>query len=141
MARARPLGPMLLAGIPALFLFVCFVVPNTFVIATSFVLSELQALTDQLTLDNYRSLFSRALYLRAIIRTFTIGASVGALVVVLSYPLAYFLARTTSRWKDVLMALTLAPLLASVVVRTYGWWVLLNREGAMNNLLRWLRPD
>jgi putative spermidine/putrescine transport system permease protein len=65
-----------------------------------------------------------------------IGASVGALVALISYPLAFFLARTETRWKGALIALSLSPLLASVVVRTYGWWVLLNREGALNDLLR-----
>jgi putative spermidine/putrescine transport system permease protein len=57
-------------------------------------------------------------------------------VVLLAYPLAYFLVRTTSRWKNLLIALSLAPLLASVIVRTYGWWVVLNREGALNVALR-----
>jgi len=34
-----------------------------------------------------------------------------------------------------LVALALSPLLASVIVRTYGWWVLLNRDGPINNVL------
>ena len=59
-------------------------------------------------------------------------------MVLLSYPLAYFLVRTTSRWKTLLIAASLTPLLASVIVRTYGWWVILNREGAVNSLLAWL---
>lgn len=134
--RLKRFAPLLLAGIPAGFLFVCFVVPNAFLVTTSFVHSESQALTDQWTLENYGTLFRRPLYVRAITRTFTIGVLVGALVVVLSYPLAFYLVRTTSRWKNLLIALSLTPLLASVVVRTYGWWVLLNRDGAINEGLR-----
>ena len=65
-----------------------------------------------------------------------VGVAVGALVVALAYPLAYFLVRTTSRWRNLLIAVSLAPLLASVIVRTYGWWVVLNREGAINTLLK-----
>lgn len=125
-------APLLLAGIPALFLFFCFVVPNAFLVTTSFLRSESQALTNEWTLENYEALFRRALYIRAITRTFTIGVSVGALVVVLSYPLAFYLVRTTNRWRNLLIALSLTPLLASVVVRTYGWWVLLHRDGAIN---------
>jgi putative spermidine/putrescine transport system permease protein len=128
----KRLTPLLLAGIPALFLFVCFVIPNAFLVTTSFLRSESQVLTDQWTLENYEMLFRRALYVRAITRTFTIGILVGTLVVVLSYPLAFYLVRTTNRWKNLLIALSLTPLLASVVVRTYGWWVLLNRDGAIN---------
>ena len=130
--RARRGLPLLLAGVPALFLFVCFVVPNAFLVTTSFLHSESQALTDQVTLENYETLFRRPLYRLAIARTFGIGLLVGVLVVVLSYPLAFYLVRTTNRWRNVLIALSLTPLLASVVVRTYGWWVLLNRDGAIN---------
>ncbi len=130
--RPKRFAPLLLAGIPALFLFVCFVVPNAFLVTTSFLRSDSQALTDEWTLDNYGDLFRRPLYVHAITRTFNIGVAVGVLVVLLSYPLAFYLARTTSRWKNVLIAVSLTPLLASVVVRTYGWWVLLNRDGAIN---------
>src|SRR5919108_530070 len=49
--------------------------------------------------------------------------------------LVFFLVPTRSRWKGVLIALALAPLLASVVVRTYGWYVILNRFGVANDLL------
>jgi len=130
--RLKRFAPLLLAGIPVTFLFVCFVVPNAFLVTTSFLHSESQALTDQWTLENYGALFRRPLYVRAVTRTFTIGVLVGALVVVLSYPLAFYLVRTTNRWKNLLIALSLTPLLASVVVRTYGWWVLLNRDGVIN---------
>lgn len=136
----RPkLVPYLLVLGPTVFLFASFAVPNAFLLTASFLRSEAQALTDEVTLDNYASLFRRALYVQSILRTFTIGALVGALVVVIAYPLAFFLARTTSRWKSLLMALSLSPLLASVVVRTYGWWVVLNREGALNDFLRAIR--
>ena len=128
--------PILLVGVPATFLLFCFVLPNAFLLASSAFKSESQILTNQLTTENYGFLLGRAVYRGAILRTFLIGALVGLLVVVLSYPLAFFLARTRSRWKGALIALSLSPLLASVVVRTYGWWVLLNREGAVNDLLR-----
>ena len=89
-----------------------------------------------LTFDNFTTLLSNRLYLNAILRSVFVGIASGAIVVVLAYPLAYFLVRTTSRWKNLLIALSLAPLLASVIVRTYGWWVVLNREGALNVGLR-----
>jgi putative spermidine/putrescine transport system permease protein len=139
-ARWGPrLAPLLMTGIPLGFLLLAFVLPNAFLLTASFLKSESQILTDEITLDNYRFIFGQAVYLRAIGRSFTIGASVAALVVLASYPLAFFLARTQSRWRGVLISLSLSPLLASVVVRTYGWWVLMNREGAINDLLRGLR--
>lgn len=135
MTRAA-LRTLLMVGLPALFLLVFFVAPNAVLLTTSLLKSESQVLTDQVTLENFTYLLTRPLYQRAIARSFGIGAAVGVLVVVLSYPLAFFLARTRSRWKGLLIALSLTPLLASVIVRTYGWWVLLNTDGAVNDLLR-----
>ena len=116
-------------------LLVFFVLPNALLLSTSFVRSEAQQLTGELTLENYQFLFTRPLYIWAFIRTFIVGTAVGAIDVLLGFPLAYFLVRTRSRWKGLLIALALAPLLASVVVRTYGWYILLNRYGVANDLL------
>ena len=112
-----------------------FALPNALLLSASFVKSEAQQLTNELTLENYSFLFTHQLYLWAFIRTFIIGISVGIIDVLLGYPLAYFLVRTRSRWKGLLIALSLAPLLASVVVRTYGWYIILNRFGVANDLL------
>jgi putative spermidine/putrescine transport system permease protein len=132
----NPVAPhWLLAGIPALFLILFFALPNALLLTVSFLKSEAQLLTDEVTLDNYSFVLSRRLYLEAIVRTFAIGMAVGLIDILLAYPLAYFLVRTTSRWKGLLIALSLAPLLASVVVRTYGWYVILNRFGVANDVL------
>ena len=112
-----------------------FALPNALLLSASFLKSEAQQLTDELTLENYQFLFTRPLYIWAFIRTFIVGISVGLIDVVLGYPLAYFLVRTKSRWKGLLIALALAPLLASVVVRTYGWYIILNRFGVANDVL------
>ena len=135
-ARARSWLPILLVGAPAAFLLVCFVAPTAFLLSASLRESEDGLfIGEELTLGNFTSLLTRPLYYNAILRTFVVGAATGALVVALAYPLAYFLVRTTSRWRGLLIAISLAPLLASVIVRTYGWWVVLNRDGAINSML------
>jgi putative spermidine/putrescine transport system permease protein len=127
--------PYLLVAAPACFLIVFFALPTVFLLSSSFLRTEDMVVTSEFTLDNYTELLSSPLYRGAILRSFVVGLSAGALVVLLAYPLAYFLTRTHSRWRNLLIALSLAPLLASVIVRTYGWWVVLNREGALNSLL------
>jgi len=112
-----------------------FALPNALLLSASFLKSEAAVLTDELTLENYREVFESRLFRGAILRTFVVGVGVGLLDVALAFPLAYFLVRTTSRWKGVLIALSLAPLLASVIVRTYGWYVILNRNGVINESL------
>ncbi len=127
--------PWILIIVPAAVLLAFFVLPNALLLSASFLRSEAQQLTSQPTLDNYRFLFTRPLYVELFIRTFAVGVSVATLDVLLGYPLAYFLVRTRSRWKGLLIALSLAPLLASVVVRTYGWYIILNRFGFANDVL------
>ena len=128
--------PYVLIALPLIFLLIFFVIPSVVLLSMSIVQSENTIPTGNLTFDNFTTLLSNRLYLNAILRSVFVGIASGAIVVVLAYPLAYFLVRTTSRWKNLLIALSLAPLLASVIVRTYGWWVVLNREGALNVGLR-----
>jgi putative spermidine/putrescine transport system permease protein len=134
--RHRALAPSLLIAVPVLFLLLFFVLPTALLLSVGFIESDGVGPTGDWTLENFQTLLTRPLYYRAILRSFLVGTAVGVLVIVLSYPLAYFLVRTTSRWRNLLIAVSLAPLLASVIVRTYGWWVVLNREGAINNFLK-----
>jgi putative spermidine/putrescine transport system permease protein len=73
--------------------------------------------------------------LRIIGRTAGIGLIVTLVCVVLGFPIAYLLARSTSRWSGVLLALAIFPLLLSNVVRTFGWLVVLGANGAIGQLL------
>jgi putative spermidine/putrescine transport system permease protein len=130
--------PWLLVAAPMALLLAFFVLPNALLLSTSFLKSEAQQLTGELTLENYTFLFGKPIYQWAFLRTFIVGAAVGLFTVLLGFPLAYFLVRTTSPWKGVLIAVCLAPLLASVVVRTYGWYIILNRFGVANDLFLWL---
>jgi putative spermidine/putrescine transport system permease protein len=131
------IGPRLMVAAPAAFLLVFFVVPNALLLTTSFLKSEDQVLTDQVTIQNFVYLLTKPLYLNSILRSFWISALTGLLVVLLAYPLAYYLARTANRWRGLLIGMALAPLLASVVVRTYGWWVILSRDGPISALAQW----
>jgi putative spermidine/putrescine transport system permease protein len=132
---ARPAAHWLLVALPALVLLLFFVLPNALLLSASFLKSEAQQLTTEPTLGNYAFLLSRPRYLEVLLRTFMVGLGVGVIDILLGFPLAYFLVRTRSRWKGLLIALSLAPLLASVVVRTYGWYIILNRFGVANDLL------
>lgn len=68
-------------------------------------------------------------------RTLGIGLTVTVVCVVLGFPVAYLLARSTSRWAGVLLAVAIFPLLLSNVVRTFGWLVVLGSQGAVGQAL------
>jgi putative spermidine/putrescine transport system permease protein len=68
-------------------------------------------------------------------RTLGLGLITTILCLLLGFPIAYLLARSTSRWAGVLLALAIFPLLLSSVVRTFGWLVVLGSQGAVPQLL------
>lgn len=70
-----------------------------------------------------------------VFRTVRIGLVVTVICVVLGFPTAYLLARATSRFAGVWLALAIFPLLLSNVVRTFGWLVILGSKGAIGQLL------
>jgi putative spermidine/putrescine transport system permease protein len=57
------------------------------------------------------------------------------LALLMAYPLALFLYRTTSRFKALLTVLAVAPMLVSGVVRVFGWLALLGDRGLVNATL------
>src|ERR687886_1404106 len=81
------------------------------------------------TTANYRTLLTDALTWQVIWRTLWIGGLVTVLALILSYPLAYHLARARSGIKGLLMILIVSPLLVGVLIRTYGWMIILQKTG------------
>ena len=59
-----------------------------------------------------------------------------AISLVLGYPTAFYMARTKSRMKQVMMIVILFPFLVSAVVRSYGWMVILGTNGLLNQLFQ-----
>ena len=51
-------------------------------------------------------------------------------------PEAYVLSRMGDPWRSIFLLVVLAPLLVSVVVRAFGWSMLLGPQGVFNNALR-----
>ncbi|MGG5822723.1 ABC transporter permease [Falsiroseomonas sp. HW251] len=88
-----------------------------------------------LTGENYARLFLDAYYRGIVLDTFRVAAIVTVATLVLAYALAYFLSRAPAALRGFLLFLVIAPLMTSVIVRTYGWIVLLGSEGLVNKVL------
>ncbi len=87
------------------------------------------------TLRNYAQILGDPFYLEIIGRTLALGLIVVATTLAVGYPLAYFLARTRSRLRPWLIVLVVFPLLLNLVVRSFGWIVLLANRGIINEWL------
>lgn len=72
-------------------------------------------------------------------RTIRIGLIVTLLATLLAYPLAYYTRNASSRIKSLFKALVFLPLMVNPLVRSYGWILILGKEGLSNSILLTLK--
>lgn len=114
---------------PALLLVICvLVIPVGWLFWLSF-LSD----AGELSLEHYRRLASQASYARIFRTTFEVSLITTGLCIILGYPLAYLLAQMPRRLAAICMMAVLLPFWTSVLVRTYAWLALLQRQGVINS--------
>lgn len=87
------------------------------------------------TLENYLKFFTDEYYRDILLTTLGVAALCTLLSLVLGFPVAYFLARTHSRYKSLFIILLIFPLLVGNVVRAAGWMIVLGNAGAANALM------
>jgi len=87
------------------------------------------------TTANYTRALTDSLYLGLLADTLRYAGLTTAICLVLGFPVAAHLARTDSRWRGLLYAAVLSPLLTGVVIRSFGWIVLLANNGLINQVL------
>jgi putative spermidine/putrescine transport system permease protein len=91
--------------------------------------------TGKITLARYVQLLTDPFYLRVIAETLILSTAVTIICILIGYPVAYYLVRYSGRWSGLIIFLLIAPLLTSIIMRTYGWQVLFARRGLVNTLL------
>lgn len=117
-------------------LLVSFVFPLAYMVRMSFNRGAPDGVIEEtFTFDTYLQPLTDSYYWKVTLDTFQMGVTVGVLCVLVSYPVALFLARSQSRYRSLLLAIAIAPLLTSAVVRTYGWMVILGTNGLVNSSL------
>lgn len=90
------------------------------------------------TLNNYIEAISDPFNWRILGRTMWYAFLTTILTLVLGYPMAYHMSRASGRTKGLLLMLLVSPLLVGVIIRSYGWMILLADKGLINTtLLKW----
>lgn len=90
-------------------------------------------------LSNYERFFTRSIYYEAAIRSVGLAMLVSVISLILGYPLAYLIAKTTDpAWNTFLMILVLSAMQLDMVIRLFGMMVLMGDVGMINEFLRWL---
>ncbi|MCW4459937.1 iron ABC transporter permease [Microbacterium sp. MPKO10] len=85
------------------------------------------------TASHWAAFFTSTSRLAAVGETFLIAALSAVISTVIAVPTAYGLHRTkSSTWRFVGIFIVFAPLMTSVIARTYGWSLLLGQKGIVN---------
>jgi len=145
-------GRTLVIAAPALWLTIFFLFPLLIVLQVSLSASAiaippyLPILTTDargtvqatLHLSNFLRLFQDSLYIVSYINSLKIAAISTVLTLLVGYPVAYFIARASDRWRNILLMLIVLPFWSSFLLRVYAWIGMLKNEGIINNFLEWL---
>lgn len=136
----RPYWTALIAPL-ALYLVVFLVIPFINIIFLSFyTYSPTRIWTTELTIANYVDLLD-ASFMTVLLRTLRLGAVCTVICVLFGYPLAYFLARASRRIALIGLFFLVMPLMVSAVICTFGWLVILGRNGLVNSAITALGLD
>ena len=89
------------------------------------------------TFENFQRAFD-PLYARIFLTSARIAGTATIIAILIAYPAAYAISRAPRMSQPALLFFAVLPFWSNYLIRTYAWIVLLNREGLINNLLRWL---
>src|SRR5438094_4564953 len=126
-----------LLGLPVAWLVVFFLVPIAIVAAYSFDVYSLFPGKHGFTLAAWREFVHSSIYLKLFWKSVKMSLTVSAIIVVLAYPLAYYLALSGTERKYVLLRVLIAPFLTSYLLRVLAWKVILGDQGVINTFLFW----
>ncbi len=143
----------LIVGLPYLWLAVFFLVP--FLIVARISLSQiaiaqppyipvfdpaagwnsLQDFVGALSFDNYKLVFTDAVYVFSYLKSLEIAAGSTALLLLIGLPLAYGMARAPRAWQPALVVAVILPFWTAFLIRIYAWINILQRDGLFNDVL------
>ena len=150
--RATHWGRRIVIAIPYLWLLAFFLAPFLVVLKISFsapviaqppytpVWDSWQAILDHLSsLDfgNYAFLFSDPLYVGSYLNSLRIALVSTFVTLLIGYPVAYGIARSSPAWRTTLLMLVILPFWTSFLIRVYAWIGILKTEGVLNTFLLW----
>ena len=88
------------------------------------------------TLAHYVQIVTDSYYYEIFWRTLWISGLVTVICIAIGAPEAYILSKMRAPWRSIFLLIILAPLLISVVVRAFGWSMLLGPEGLVNTVFK-----
>jgi putrescine transport system permease protein len=88
-----------------------------------------------LSFESFSGLFSDSLYVDSYISSVLIAAIATILTLVVAYPFALAVARSSPGVRPILLGLAIAPFWTSFLIRVYAWIAILKDEGLLSHFL------
>src|SRR4029079_1333203 len=135
-ARRREAGAALsLLGPASLLMLLALVAPLALLFRASLNrFDPTELMISALTAENYLRFFADPFYWNVLVTTIRVSIIVTVVCLILGLPMAWRLARTSSRWKSALVVLMVLPLFVGSTTRTAGWMILFARGGMLDRL-------
>src|SRR5580658_3208630 len=144
-SKAGISGRGLVVTLPYLWLLLFFVVPFVIVLKISFSDVDLaippykpllewigkNSLAIKLNFNNYAFLFTDPLYVHALLNSVKVAFVSTILCLLIGYPIAYGIARSTPTTRNLLLLLVVLPFWTSLLLRVYAWIGLLKANGVI----------
>jgi spermidine/putrescine transport system permease protein len=125
----------------AFWLLVLVLIPNFVLFEFSFKpylpVDQLGGPKDFYSLNNYWTFFTSPIHIKIFFQTVLYSSAVTILCLILSYPLAYFLAKVVdAKTAPSIFLLLIIPLWVSEILRSFAWFIILAYNGPLNALLQ-----
>jgi putrescine transport system permease protein len=142
-------GRSVVIGVPWIWLLLFFLIPFIIVLKISFADTRIGVppYTDlvswgadgyvhlKINIANYLFIFQESLYFESFLTSVKVAAISTVCCLLLGYPMAYGIARSSPSWRNTLLLLIILPFWTSFLVRVYAWIGLLRNNGLINNVL------
>ncbi len=149
LSRRLPSGRSLVTAVPYLWLLLFFLIPFIIVLKISFSSSLIamppyepllhwtgeKVLQIKLNLGNFAFLVEDNLYWKAYLNSIKVALVSTLLCLLIGYPIAYSIARSSPSSRNILMLLIVLPFWTSFLLRVYAWIGILKNNGLLNNFL------
>jgi len=87
---------------------------------------------------SYKILFHDSFYLKALMNSLKLSAIATFFTFILAYPMAYMIAMSKPNIRLLLLILVITPFWTALLIRVYGWIIILKNNGLLNQFLLWL---
>lgn len=88
-------------------------------------------------LNSYQIIFQDSFYLKALINSLKLASISTLFTFILAYPMAHLIANSNPNNRLLLLILVITPFCTALLIRVYGWIIILKKNGLLNQFLLW----